>query len=60
MGTIAQLKARLTLETDEYMAQADKVIRRTSSLGDQMQKIGAKVAKSYVGAITHEIGRAHV
>jgi len=52
MGTIAQLKARLTLETDEYMAQADKVIRRTSSLGDQMQKIGAKVAKSYVGAIT--------
>lgn len=52
MGTIAQLKARLTLETDEYMAAADKVIRKTSSLSEQMQKIGQRVAKSYLSAIS--------
>ena len=55
MTTVAQLKARLTLETEQYMQEANKVIRQTSTLGEQFSKIGAKVGKSYMGAITSAV-----
>jgi hypothetical protein len=55
MSTVAQLKARLTLETEQYMQEANKVIRKTDALSEQMGRIGRKVGKSYMNAITASV-----
>lgn len=52
MAVVASLKTRMLMETDEYMAAADKVIRRTSSMSQQIGSITSKIGKSYMGAIT--------
>lgn len=52
MAVVASLKTRMLMETDEYMAAADKVIRRTSSMSQQIGSITNKIGKSYMGAIT--------
>jgi len=55
MSTIAQLKARLTLETEQYMQEANKVIKKTDAFSEQMGRIGRKVGKSYMNAITASV-----
>lgn len=50
MSTIAQLKARLTLETEQYMQEANKVIRKTNTVGDHIAKTFSKIGKGYAAA----------
>lgn len=52
MAVVASLKTRMLMETDEYMAAADKVIRRTSSMSQDIGRITSKIGKSYMNAIT--------
>jgi len=52
MAVVASLKTRMLMETDEYMAAADKVIRRTSSMSQQIGTITSKIGKSYMNAVT--------
>lgn len=55
MANVAKLKAKLVMETEEYMKSADKVVSRTTAMGNQIDKITNKVAKSYANAITSSV-----
>lgn len=57
MSTIAQLKARLTLETEQYMQEANKVIRHTNDMADKIQsRLGRSFSKALFGGIVGTIG----
>lgn len=47
MANIAKLKVKMIMETEEYMRATEKVIQKTESMGDQIDRITKRVAKSY-------------
>ena len=51
MGVIGSLTARMVLETGEYMAATEKVVRRTDSMSGQIGRIMQKAGNSYSKAI---------
>jgi len=52
MGVIGSLTARMVLETGEYMAAAEKVVRRTDSMGSQISRTLGKASATYGKALT--------
>jgi hypothetical protein len=55
MGVIGSLTARMVLETGEYMAAADKVVRRTDIMGGQIGRILQKAGSTYSKAMMKSI-----
>lgn len=51
MGVIGSLTARMVLETGEYMAAAEKVVRRTDSMGSQISRTLGKASATYGKAL---------
>lgn len=50
MGVVANLKAKLVMETDEYLAAAKKVMGETSRLGEHFHKVMRGLGRGYAHA----------
>lgn len=50
MGVVANLKARLTMETDEYLAAAKKVTGETTKLGQHFRRTMSNLGRGYAKA----------
>lgn len=59
MGVIGSLTARMVLETGEYMAAAEKVVRRTDSMGSQISRTLGKASATYGKALAKGSHRHH-